>query len=364
MKKPRFAVLGAGNGGLAMAAHLVLKGYETTLYNRSQPRLNPIIARGGIEVTGQVQGFAPISIATTNPQEAIEGVDVLMVVVPANGHAFIAQKVAPYLKDGQIILLNPGRTCGAMEFRNILKEEGCKADVIVAEAQTFIYASRAQNPAQVHIYRIKNSIPVAALPNTDTAPALQVIRQVFPEFVKGENVLKTSLDNIGSVFHPTLTILNAARIENEKGEFQYYIEGNSPTASRILEAVDRERVAVARAMKVEAISAVEWLEVAYDASGNNLYEAMQNNPGYYGINAPPTLQTRYLSEDVPMSLVPIASLGEKFGVEVPTIRALIHLASVLHQTDYWAQGRTVEKLGIQDLSVDQLHDLVELGGFW
>ncbi|MDI6868031.1 MAG: NAD/NADP octopine/nopaline dehydrogenase family protein [Coprothermobacterota bacterium] len=364
MKKPKFCVLGAGNGGLAMAAHLVLKGYEVNLYNRSQPRLNPVIARGGIEVTGQVQGFAPISIATTNPEEAIKGVDVLMVVVPANGHAFIAQKVAPYLEDGQIILLNPGRTCGAIEFRNVLKEEGCRADVIVAEAQTFIYASRALNPAQVHIYRIKNSIPVAALPNTDTNQALQLIRQAFPEFVKGENVLKTSLDNIGSVFHPTLTILNAARIENERGEFQYYIEGNSPTTSRILEAVDRERLEVAKALKVQAISAVEWLEVAYDATGSNLYEAMQNNQGYYGINAPSTLQTRYLSEDVPMSLVPIASLGEKFGVPVPTIQALIHLASVLHQTDYWAQGRTVEKLGIQDLTADQLHDLVESGGFW
>lgn len=364
MKKPKFCVLGAGNGGLAMAAHLVLKGYEVNLFNRSQSRLNPVIARGGIEVNGEVMGFAPISVATTNPEEAIKGADVLMVVVPANGHEFIARKVAPYLEDGQIILLNPGRTCGAIEFRNVLKEEGTRADVIVAEAQTFIYASRALNPAQVHIYRIKNSIPVAALPSTDTSKALQVIRQAFPEFVKGENVLKTSLDNIGSVFHPTLTILNAPRIENEKGEFQYYIEGNSPTASRILEAVDRERLEVAKALKVQAISAVEWLEMAYDATGSNLYEAMQNNQGYYGINAPPTLQTRYLSEDVPMSLVPIASLGEKFGVPVPTIRALIHLASVLHQTDYWAQGRTVEKLGIQDLTADQLHDLVESGGFW
>jgi len=364
MTKPIFCVLGAGNGGLAMAAHLVLKGFEVKLYNRSQPRLNPVIARGGIEITGQVEGFAPISVATTDPEEAIKNVDVLMVVVPANGHRFIAQKVATYLEDGQIVLLNPGRTGGAIEFRNVLREEGCRADVIVAEAQTFIYASRALNPAQVHIYRIKNSIPVAALPKTDTDKSLQLIRQAFPEFVKAENVLKTSLDNIGSVFHPALTILNAARIENKRGEFQYYIEGNSPTVSRILEAIDRERLDVAKALKVNAISAVEWLEVAYDATGSNLFEAMQNNSGYYGINAPPTLQTRYITEDVPMSLVPIASLGEKFQVEVPTILAIIHLACVLHQTDYWEQGRTVEKLGIQDLTADQLLMLVEHGGFW
>jgi opine dehydrogenase len=347
-----------------MAAHLVLKGFQVSLFNRSQFRLGGILARGGIELEGEVNGFAPMEVVTTDMQIAIQDSDVLMVVVPANGHRFMAQKAAPYLHDGQVILLNPGRTGGAIEFRNTLREEGCRAKVIVAEAQTFIYASRALNPAQVKIFRIKNSIPVAALPASDTAQALSLIRQAYPEFVAAPNVLHTSLDNIGAVFHPTLTVLNAARIENTRGNFQYYIEGNSPSVSHILEALDAERVAVARAFGVEAISAQNWLELAYDASGGNLYEAMQNNEGYYGINAPPTLSTRYISEDVPMSLVPITSMGEQFGVSVPTFRAFIHLASVLHQTDYWAIGRTVEKLGMQNLSAEQLHRMVTAGDVW
>ncbi len=364
MDNPRFCVMGAGNGGLAVAAHLILKGFPVSLFNRSQFRLSGVLARGGVEVEGEVQGFAPLDVVTTEVEVAIDQADVLMVVVPANGHRYMAQRTAPHLRDGQVILLNPGRTGGAIEFRNVLREEGCRADVIVAEAQTFIYASRALNPAQVKIFRIKNSIPVAALPATDTAQALSLIRQAYPEFVAAPNVLKTSLDNIGAVFHPTLTVLNAARIENTRGSFQYYIEGNSPSVSRILETLDAERVAVAKACGVDAISALNWLELAYDASGSNLYEAMQNNEGYYGINAPPTLTTRYISEDVPMSLVPIASLGEQFGVPVPTFRAFIHLASILHQRDYWSQGRTVNRLGIQDLSADQLHQLVTAGGVW
>lgn len=362
--KPKFCVLGAGNGGLAVAGHLVLKGFQTTIFNRSQFRLSAVRARGGIELEGAVEGFAPIELATTDAGEAIREADVLMVVVPANGHRFMAERTAPHLRDGQVVLLNPGRTGGAIEFRNVLREEGCQADVMVAEAQTFIYASRAMNPAQVKIFRIKNSIPVAALPAKDTAAVLTLVRQAFPEFIPAPTVLNTSLDNIGAVFHPTLTILNAARIENTRGDFQYYIEGNSPSASLLLEALDQERVAVAKACGVDAISARDWLELAYDASGSNLYQAMQNNEGYYGINAPPTLQTRYLTEDVPMSLVPIASLGEQFGVPVPTFKAFIHLASLIHGTDYWAEGRTVERLGVQNLSAEQLHLLVTSGGVW
>ena len=155
--------------------------------------------------------------------------------------------------------------------------------------------------------------------------------------------------------------MNAARIENTRGDFQYYIEGNSPSVSRILEALDAERVAVAEACGIRAISARDWLEMAYDASGSNLYEAMQNNDGYVGISAPTNLRTRYISEDVPMSLVPITSIGEQYGVSMPTFRSFIHLASTLHQTDYWAEGRTMESLGIAGLKPEQLQEYVSKG---
>lgn len=103
-----------------------------------------------------------------------------------------------------------------------------KADVIIGEAQTLLYASRNINPAQVKIFGMKNTIPVAALPGQRTAELVKILREVYPQFVPGDNVLKTSLNNIGAVFHPALTVLNAARIESTRGEFQFYMEGITP----------------------------------------------------------------------------------------------------------------------------------------
>jgi len=60
------------------------------------------------------------------------------------------------------------------------------------------------------------------------------------------------------------------------------------------------------------------------------------------------------SEDVPMSLVPIAELGKRYGVSVNGINAIIRLGCFLHSTDYWRKGRTLEKLGIKGLSVSEL----------
>jgi opine dehydrogenase len=102
------------------------------------------------------------------------------------------------------------------------------------------------------------------------------------------------------------------------------------------------------------MSARHWLYRAYNAAGENMFQAIRANVGYKGIKAPSHLRMRYLNEDVPMSLVPMASVGRRFGIETPAIDAVIQMASTLNETDYWAHGRTVERLGISDLSVKEL----------
>ncbi len=106
------------------------------------------------------------------------------------------------------------------------------------------------------------------------------------------------------------------------------------------------------------MSAREWLYMAYDAAGRTLYEAMRANRGYDGIKAPKTVYNRYITEDIPMSLVPIASLGRLVGVPTPAIDSIILLGSILHGVDYWAEGRTVESLGLAGKSLKEIRRYV------
>ncbi|MDD3643178.1 MAG: NAD/NADP octopine/nopaline dehydrogenase family protein, partial [Candidatus Krumholzibacteria bacterium] len=126
----------------------------------------------------------------------------------------------------------------------------------------------------------------------------------------------------------------------------------------VLEAVDGERVSVAEALGVRVNTARQWLYLAYDSAGRTLLDAMRANQGYRGIRAPGIVDHRYITEDVPAGLVPIASIGEMLGVPTPTIRAIIHIASVMHGIDYWKEGRTVERLGISGMSVKEIQFLV------
>jgi opine dehydrogenase len=355
--KINFTVIGAGHGGKAMAAHLGLMGFPVTLYNRTSDRIQAIKELKGIDLTsyeGGPRGVGRISKATSNMEEALEHAEMIMVVVPSSAHADIALAAAPYLKDGQIIVLHPGRTCGAIEFTKVLKDNNCTADVTVSETETFIYASRSDGPAQARIFRIKEAIPLAALPATRTPLVLDMIHEAYPEFIDGGNVLQTGLNNMGAIFHPALTILNSGWIESTHGDYQFYIDGVTPSVARILEVLDRERVTVASSLGIRARTALEWLKLSYDATGEDLNEAIHNQPGYYGIKAPPTLNHRYIFEDVPMSLVPIASLGQRYGVSVRGMDSIIRLSSFIHRTDYWRKGRTIDKLGIDNLSVGEL----------
>jgi opine dehydrogenase len=363
-KQTHFTVAGAGNGGKAMAAHLALMGFPVTLYNRTHENIAALKQRGGITLEaydGCPAGFGRLANATSDLGEALAECEILMVVIPSTGHADLARHAAPHLRDGQIIVLNPGRTLGAVEFRMALRKAGCTAKVLVAETQTFVFASRADGPAQARIFRIKDAVPLAALPATDTPQVLETLAPAYPQFIDGINVLYTGLNNIGAIFHPAIALLNSARIESTGGKFEFYIEGVTPTVARIMEVLDRERVTVASALGIRATTALEWLKLAYNASGENLYEAIHNQPGYRGIHAPPSLHHRYLTEDIPASLVPITSLAQQYGVSVRGIDSIIRLGCLAHRTDYYRRGRTLEKLGIKNLSVSELNQYVSVG---
>jgi len=185
--------------------------------------------------------------------------------------------------------------------------------------------------------------------------------EAYPQFIPAPNVLYTSLDNMGAIFHPALTLLNAGWIEQTKGNFQFYVDGVTRSTAHVLEVLDRERVTIAAALGVSARPALRWLKDAYSAEGDTLYEAIQANPGYRGIMAPRNLRHRYIFEDVPFSLVPLVSLGKQFGVDTWAIDAMIRLACVIHGTNYYERGRTVADMGLKGLRVSEVVRYVQEG---
>ncbi len=362
--KMNYTVIGAGHGGKAMAGHLALMDFPTTLYNRTWNNVEDIAARGGIELlsrNGGPRGFGELKQVTADMEEAIAEADVIMVVVPATAHADVARAMAPYLKENQIVVLNPGRLGGALEFKHVLRQRDVPENVTIAEASRLIYLAQSEGPANARIFSLYQAVPLAALPASRTSKVLETLAEAYPQFIDGQTVLHTGFNNVETIINPALTILNAGRIQGSEESFHLYASGVTTSVGKLLEALDRERVTVATCLGIRVRTVREWLKIAYDATGDTLTEALHNQARYLDVLAPQTTNHRYINEDVSCGMVPVALLGQRHGVSVRAMDGIIRLACIIGQKDYLKRGRTPEKLGLADMSVGEIKRYVMEG---
>lgn len=153
MMEDTIAVVGAGNGGMAMAAYLASCGAKVNLCDLFPEYIKDIQKTGYIELThaGKISR-QHMNMVTVDIAEAISHVKLILVVTPAFTHRIIAENCSETLNDGQIIVLNPGRTGGALEFFNTVRSKGCHKDITISEAQTLIYSCRKTGDCSVEIY--------------------------------------------------------------------------------------------------------------------------------------------------------------------------------------------------------------------
>jgi opine dehydrogenase len=365
-KDLKFAVLGTGNSGHAFAAQAALNGFSVNLADVPQfkANLDGIRDRGGIQIAGKAgEGFAELNMVTTDLAKAIKGVDIIIVGAPANAHEPYCKALAPHFEDDQFIVFVSN--FAALRFKNWMKQLHVGANVTPVETQSLIYATRSERPGIVHVYAMKDELPAAALPAARTDEFIEKISVIFPQWVAAENVLFTSLNNLNPVVHPTMTLLNAGRIEATLGKgWNLYAEGATDSVARVMESIEDERMALLDLLGVTKNSLQDSFMSMYrhyEHKAETLSQMLRTSPVHADPTlpgTPPTVHYRYVTEDVPFGMVPWSSMGRMWGVPTPTCDAIIQLASVVEGVDY-LRAVTVEDLGIEGLSPDEVRRMVE-----
>jgi len=352
----RVAVLGAGHGGCAAAAVLTLKGYEVRLHSRTEERLHPL--RQGITVRHTHEGLATPSLLTTRLQDAVRGADLVMLVVPSVAHENYARALAPLLDPNQIVFLNPGHTGGGLHVAAALSKAGGPA-VRLCETTTLTFICRMEGPATVGVYRETSNLRFAALPASGTPELLGRLRPLFPNLTAAANVLETGFMNINAVIHPPGVLMNAGWTEFTGGGFLFYKESITPSVARVIEAVDRERLAICSRFGLRAPAFVDYfaeagLTTEEARRSRSVFRAMQESGPNKTIKAPASLDHRYIHEDVGYGLVPMTEFGKAAGIQSPVMESLITLASAAVDTDYRKGGLTLGKMGLSGMGVDRI----------
>lgn len=350
MAKP-IAIIGAGNGGQAFAGYFSLHGHEVKIFDVSQKTVDALNVQGGVTLDGNsdVTGFGKILLASTDIGKVIEDTEIIFVILPSIYHADMAQKMAPYLKDGQYVILNPMAPLGAVEFKNVLDEFGCKADITIACTATLLFACRSDKPGHVNVGGQKVSYAACTYPSNRNEEAKKVFADILPQLVFCDDIIRVSIDNLNAVVHPGPTILNTGRLEAGI-PYQYYLDF-TPSQAKIAEAIDKERMAIGEAYGLNIKTTVDEFKSMYSAKGDTVYEVLTNYEGYRGLMGQNTLRNRYLQEDVPFSLVAFQTLAQIAGLKTPSIDAIVTLTRNLLED--LPEGRTAKKLGIEGMSKEE-----------
>src|SRR6266853_507826 len=344
------AIIGAGIGGIYLAAELGRRGCRLRLHDIDDSRLSPIRERGGLDVEGDAAGFAAIERVTTDPVAAIEGADIIAVCTGGTYQEAVGHGLAALLHDGQTLLLIQGNTGGSLVMRRALDAAGCRARVDIAEMDNYPYSCWRLAPARIRPIVHKKFLQIAAFPGSRIDAVFARLAPLFPYAVAAPSIVSTGFTNANAMLHVANCVANAGKID--RGEaYKFYAEGVTPAVARLYAAINAERVAVASAFGASVPSLEDWFQRVYGVREASLVETCRrltyNSDGpYQATGTPNSLDHKFITEDVPTGLIPMSAIGAAAGVPTPAIDALVAVVRSMTGKDFAAGGRTLDHLGI------------------
>lgn len=356
----RVAVVGGGNGAYAAAADLALAGHRVRLWRRSASELEAVRAAGGITLVAEDQRRqARLEAVTGDLGEALDGVEVVVVPLPATTHEDLARRLAPHLGPTQIVLLTPG-TLGAFVVAREIARAGGRLPFALAETGTLPYLARRTGPTEVTAPVSAANLPTGVFPASRREEALARIRLLYPAIRPCADALDAALTNAGAVIHPPLVLLNACLID--AGRFDVHAAGTTASVRRLIDAVDAERVAARGG----------WGYPAPHYELATYYDETRAAEGLYGVGARArltasglwnetlTFEHRYVTEDVGLGLALFESAARTASVDSRAITGLLYVFGALLGRDLSGRGRALEHLGLGELTLREirafLHD--------
>lgn len=388
------AVIGAGNGAHALAADCKLGGAEVRMFEftRYNNKVKGILKSRRIRFEGiemNVAGFkrngtAVLDMVTYDMAEAVRGADHILISVQAQGFEQVFEELAPLLEDGQTVSIFPDNF-GSLILRRIMREKGITTKVIVAGYSSLVYGARLTDYNNmetetdvVNITYRENDIRVDTLPSTDFPAYLAITKEIpaldATELIHGDTMLDIGLSSLNPLLHIPAVLMNAGAIENwgiipnvGKADVYYdiYAYGTSPAVGRVQYAYYQDMAAVAKAYGVGIVSIAEdVLQSRMGLIGCMFYgedyrlpftEALDQStwlPVPKGTRF--SLDSRYITEDVPIGCCGVISFAKVLGVETPVLVAMANMANVVMQTDYFKSGYSLKNFGLEGRSAEEI----------
>ncbi|TEW54344.1 dehydrogenase [Psychromonas sp. RZ22] len=373
----KITIIGAGNAGSACAFMAAEAGHKVRLLKTSNnvthdEHFQAMSNNQGIYCINNTnnghftdsaddaeKAFQPLDMVTRDPKIAIEGADVVMIFIQTTYHEALAKRIAKYFQDSQLVMLIPGYA-GSLFYH-----QHCTNTPIFAEGESTPNDARIVSSGVVKVLfkNIRNSL--SFFPAVKTTEGMKIACKLFPAYqIEADQVRKhifeSALHNPNIIVHtiglyvmyPMLEY--CAKHHPDEVPYMYRDALSTEMAWLMIEKLDAEKMAVLSALGCQAIP---YLEACLFRNETDLTQDARDVFESYKLSSPPgpySFDNRYITEDVPMGLVLLASLGEKLNVAMPECNRLIEMCGGLLKRDFYKEGRTLGSLGLSTLSTKEL----------
>ena len=354
----RVGIAGAGSVAMGTAALLHMSGHDPMLWSPSG--MGTSVLAGGAELTATGAIDAVFGPRLANDAKGLSrDNDVLVLALPAYGHKAVMDALADHIRSDHHVIISSHASLGGIYLMQRLHARGVTAP-ITAWGTTAV-TGRRQSGTEVHVNTVRRLIDLCTVPDDKSRDGLALCQHLFGDrFRPREGLLAISLSNLNPQNHMGIALGNMTRME--RGESWSQGENVTPNVGRLLEALDKERLAIASALDLEVRTIFEHFHLSFHvpvASVSEMNQEMHSQGS--GGTGPATANSRYVTEDVPYGLVVTVALGELAGRPARLHDAGVKILSAMYGRDFAAENDLLNALDLPRLDLNDLKQASRTG---
>lgn len=354
----RVAVLGGGADARLLAALCLAEEAQVTLFSAYGRELDLLRTSSGISLRGagpvgtyQVDRQGVPSVQTTAElDKAVSDAEVIFLSGPVHKQRTYAMVLASHLSDGQILVLAPGRSLGALETAWLLRIGGCTADITIVETQGLPYWFDANNA----VLNLSSAQTVAAA--TLPSGRMHVIDQLsrfLPNIKPSESILWSGFADGSALVEIPALLINGPAVDS--GAVNIPMGGEPlPENDTFAALLGAQQRAVVDQLATERRNVASHFGLRNLPTTEDWVNTHAGLPRGEGSRTVPSKDEAHelLRDGVIGSLVPLLSAAKLTGTAVPMTQSLVTLVSSVLGVDVAAAGRRLETIGITATDID------------
>jgi len=354
----RVSILGAGAVAYGAAAFLARAGHDAGVWSPSGTRTEALAAGRPLVARNAIEGSFAVRVAATCA-DAVADADAVLLAMPANGHRRALEAAAPHLREGQPFIISSHASFGALYLSKLLAARRVRVPIVAWG--TTLTTGRQESPTEVNVATVRQRVDMATVPQGDVDAGHALCSALFGDhFVKRDGLLAIALSNLNPQNHLAIALLNLTRME--RAETWGQGENVTPAVGRLIEALDRERLAIAEAFGLQVKTVHEHFSLSFHvplASVSEMNQEMHRlGRGGFG---PKTAESRYVLEDVPFGLLPTVVLGRLAERPARLHEAGLAIFSAAYGRDLAQDNDLLPALGLERLPAAELQRLARAG---